>query len=254
MNLFSVIFRNLWGFDIIIFLAAILNGFVYYMVRKSSDKLYKKMNHKIHVSHFRLSRQQTDDQVSSLSIEEVVGMRDEADKFYSLFVNITGIFPLLGILGTVVSLLGLVSDMENVTGNFYGALTSTFWGLIFAIVFKFLDGMIAPLIENNSKSVQMYLERADENTNVSPAQQTVSHNGTVEGYDISDDDAVQDTVKNEKEPVIVDTYYIPEKRSESGQWFEEEPDKDLDFGDTAEVKQAGAEAVVSEPESGDDRK
>ena len=52
----------------------------------------------------------------------------------------------------------LPSDMENVTGNFYGALTSTFWGLIFAIGFKFADGLIAPEIEGNEKSVKMYLE------------------------------------------------------------------------------------------------
>ena len=77
-------------------------------------------------------------------------------------MNITGIFPLLGILGTVVSLLGLVSDMNNVAGNFYGALTSTFWGLIFAILFKFLDGIISPEIESNEKSVLMYLDSNSE--------------------------------------------------------------------------------------------
>ena len=78
---------------------------------------------------------------------------------YSLFVNLTGIFPLLGILGTVISLLGMVGDMTNVQDNFYGALTSTFWGLVFAIIFKFLDGIISAKIEDNEKNVQLYLER-----------------------------------------------------------------------------------------------
>ena len=76
-----------------------------------------------------------------------------------LFVNLTGIFPLLGILGTVISLLGMVGDMTNVQDNFYGALTSTFWGLVFAIIFKFLDGIISAKIEDNEKNVQLYLER-----------------------------------------------------------------------------------------------
>lgn len=158
MNIFSVIFMNFWGFDIIIFLAAVFNGFVFCMVKRTSDKLRGKMTHTIYVPHFRLTSRETDEQVSVLREEDVLGLRAAMDRFYALFVNITGIFPLLGILGTVVSLLGLVSDMENVTGNFYGALTSTFWGLIFAIVFKFLDGLISPEIEGNEKSVRLYLE------------------------------------------------------------------------------------------------
>ncbi len=157
-KILSVIFMNFWGYDVIIFLAAVFNGFVYYVVKKSSDRLRGMMNHTVYVPHFLFSRRQTDEQVSVLREEEVLGLRATVDRSYSLFVNITGIFPLLGILGTVVSLLGLVSDMENVTGNFYGALTSTFWGLIFAIGFKFADGLISPEIEGNEKSVKMYLE------------------------------------------------------------------------------------------------
>jgi hypothetical protein len=76
-----------------------------------------------------------------------------------MFVNLTGIFPLLGILGTVVSLLGMVSDSTDITGNFYGALTSTFWGLVFAIIFKFIDGVISAKIEDNEKTVALYLDR-----------------------------------------------------------------------------------------------
>lgn len=161
-NIFSVIFMNFWGFDIIIFLAAVFNGFVFYMVKVSADKIKAKMNHTVYVPHFLISGKETHEQVSALREEDVLSLKSSSDKFYALFVNITGIFPLLGILGTVVSLLGLVSDMNNVTGNFYGALTSTFWGLIFAILFKFLDGMISPEIESNEKSVLMYLESNGE--------------------------------------------------------------------------------------------
>ena len=68
----------------------------------------------------------------------------------------------MGILGTVISLLGMVGDMTNVQDNFYGALTSTFWGLVFAIIFKFLDGIISAKIDDNEKNVQLYLERKKE--------------------------------------------------------------------------------------------
>ncbi len=170
MNIFSVIFMNFLGFDIFIFLAAVFNGFLFYMVKLTSDRLKAKMSHTVYVPHFEASRREADEQVSELREEEVLTLRSASDRAYSLFVNITGIFPLLGILGTVVSLLGLVSDMENVTGNFYAALTSTFWGLIFAIVFKFLDGLIAPQIEQNEKSVKLYLDSITNSTSEAAAE------------------------------------------------------------------------------------
>ncbi len=253
-KLFSVIFMNLWGFDILIFLAAILNTFIYFMVRSSSDKLYRQMNHRIHVSHFSLSRQQTDKQVSRLRIEDVIEMRDDTDRLYSLFINITGIFPLLGILGTVVSLLGLVQDIENVTGNFYGALTSTFWGLIFAIIFKFLDGMIAPKIENNNKSVQMYLDRIDADApdakpeagddeddglnDILSRRNTYTDNTAEPAYTAENSDLTGITMNDElHRSASEQTYSAPEEptyseppRANEDQLFGGDPEKDLDFG------------------------
>ncbi|MCR4780451.1 MAG: MotA/TolQ/ExbB proton channel family protein [Ruminiclostridium sp.] len=159
MEFIAVIFKNLFGFDLIIFLAAILNGAVLYFLKKNTDKLRGMMNRTIYVPHFHLSRRQADEHLAALSEEEVMSVHGAVGRLYSLYINITGIFPLLGILGTVVSLLGLVGDMDNVTGNFYAALTSTFWGLVFAILFKFLDGTVSPEIENNDRSVRIFLEQ-----------------------------------------------------------------------------------------------
>ena len=159
MKLISVIFMNLWGYDILIFLAAAFTAVVYKMLRRSADKLYKKLHLTVFVPDGGISRRQADKDISGLREQDVVAMRNHTGRLYSLFVNLTGIFPLLGILGTVISLLGLVSDNTNVTGNFYGALTSTFWGLVFAIIFKFLDGVVSSKIEDNEKSVELYLTR-----------------------------------------------------------------------------------------------
>jgi len=60
---------------------------------------------------------------------------------YTLFVTIISLFPLLGMLGTVNGLLGLDlanGDMENIKVNFFAALTSTAWGIIFSVIFKIL--------------------------------------------------------------------------------------------------------------------
>lgn len=158
-NFISVIFMNFWGYDIIIAAAAVLTGIVFFSLNRSADKLYKKMHLTVFVPDGRLSSKEADSDMSGLRETEIVIMRNHTGKLYSIFVNLTGIFPLLGILGTVVSLLGLVADTSDITGNFYGALTSTFWGLVFAIIFKFLDGVVSAKIEDNEKSVALYLER-----------------------------------------------------------------------------------------------
>ena len=159
-NLLSVIFMNLWGFDLIIFLTAAFTGFIYYLLFKSADRLYKKMHLTVYVPDGEASRKDADREIASLKKSDVAEMRNNTGKLYSLFVNLTGIFPLLGILGTVISLLGMVSDMTDISSNFYGALTSTFWGLVFAIVFKILDGVISATIEDNEKTVQLFLEKS----------------------------------------------------------------------------------------------
>lgn len=41
-KLFSVIFMNFFGFDMIIFLVAVATALVFYFTKKSADVLYKK--------------------------------------------------------------------------------------------------------------------------------------------------------------------------------------------------------------------
>ena len=58
---------------------------------------------------------------------------------YNLLTTGISIFPLLGMFGTVGALLGLdmsAADMANIKHNFFLALTSTAWGIIFSVVFK----------------------------------------------------------------------------------------------------------------------
>lgn len=158
-NILSVIFMNIWSYDWIIFITAAVTGYIYYSARHSAEKLHKKLHLTVYVPDSEYSQHEIAGEIAELRENEVLSLHSHTGKLYSLFVNLTGIFPLLGILGTVVSLLSLVGDMSDVTGNFYGALTSTFWGLVFAILFKFLDGMIAPKIEYNERSVALYLDR-----------------------------------------------------------------------------------------------
>ena len=71
---------------------------------------------------------------------------------YTLFITLISIFPLLGMLGTVLALLGLdMSSAEAISSaknNFFGALTSTAWGIIFAVGFKIVNAKLFPDVED----------------------------------------------------------------------------------------------------------
>lgn len=97
-----------------------------------------------------------------MSEQQVDALRERAVRFYTLFGTVTGIFPLLGILGTVVSLLSMVGDGANIQSGFFAALTSTFWGLVFAIVYKFLDGFLSPKLEDGERSAELLMARRAE--------------------------------------------------------------------------------------------
>ena len=83
-------------------------------------------------------------------------LRGRSARLYAVYGNVTAIFPLLGILGTVIALLGLTGDLTAMEGSFLAALTSTFWGLIASIVFKFLDSFISYQAESNEQYLANY--------------------------------------------------------------------------------------------------
>lgn len=64
------------------------------------------------------------------------------NKWYNFFTTMITIFPLLGMLGTVKSLIELNLASEQIAelqSHFFDALTSTAWGIIFAIAFKVVN-------------------------------------------------------------------------------------------------------------------
>ncbi|MDO5558946.1 MAG: MotA/TolQ/ExbB proton channel family protein [Oscillospiraceae bacterium] len=70
--------------------------------------------------------------------------------FYTVFLAIVSLFPLLGMLGTVLSLLALDISTENTDAlkqNFFIALDTTAWGLVFSIIFKAVHSFVQTKIE-----------------------------------------------------------------------------------------------------------
>lgn len=84
---------------------------------------------------------------------------------YSLFLTIITIFPLLGMFGTVTALLGvnMAGDMAQLQNRFFNALTSTAWGIIFSIVFKLVNALAAPFVEEQIEESKKLSEMETEN-------------------------------------------------------------------------------------------
>ena len=162
----KIIWKNLIGFDLVIFIAAALNGVVFYLAYRYAKVLYQKLHLTVFVPSHRKHPEKTADAVLRVDEEEVINLRKYSEGLYAVFVNVTAIFPLLGILGTVISLIPMVSDMADMQQNFFAALTSTFWGLIFAIIFKLLDGLLSSKIEDNDKNVSLLLSRKGQEEEV----------------------------------------------------------------------------------------
>lgn len=158
-NFAQIIFSNFFAFDGLIFILAIVNVVVFIMTLRSANRLYNTMNLSVYVPGHEISEIVNEKEITHLKEPKIIALRQKTTRRYTLYINITAIFPLMGILGTVLSLITIAQDMTNIQANFFAALTSTFWGLIFAIIYKMLDGVLASKIEDNEKNVELYLER-----------------------------------------------------------------------------------------------
>lgn len=83
------------------------------------------------------------------------------NKWYNFFTTMITIFPLLGMLGTVKSLIELNLASEQIAelqSHFFDALTSTAWGIIFAIVFKVVNSAFEYQVICQIESAQRILD------------------------------------------------------------------------------------------------
>ena len=126
--------------NIVIVAAAGANAYIYIRALNSAKSLYNTLLPQEYApkKYIPVSEKIGPRQIM-MEIQLISQRREKAFKWYVYFSNITAIFPLLGIFGTVTSLIGTVGGMENLSGNFFVALTSTALGIVAAVVFKVLD-------------------------------------------------------------------------------------------------------------------
>lgn len=161
MDVIKVIFANIIGFDLIIIILGLVNVFIVYrLLNETVEEIKKNINPVKYYSveklyeHFKVKKNK-----SKIDLHMLEKLNDRENRLYNIFISITTIFPLMGILGTILSLMRMASfSIVEVTSNFLLALTSTFWGLVFAIVCKVFEGMISSKVEFNEKHMNILLK------------------------------------------------------------------------------------------------
>ena len=156
IKLSELIFQNFFTYDWIIFLAAGIDLIVFFISNQTARSLYNSVLPRIHVSS-RYWRGDVDKAREGVTYSKIMEKWQRSEFFYNLFGNITATFTLLGILGTVLALLRLMGRGldQSVNLQFMAALTSTFWGIIFTIIFRVLDSAISYHVDIGGSIVEL---------------------------------------------------------------------------------------------------
>lgn len=146
--------------DPIIVLGGFITGFFLWVLGNKFTSLKKEIDKALNGTKFETVVNPDTLAVTKRALDatartDVYDMKKRFDELGSKFVRISQIipvFPLVGILGTVAGLMLQVNaktDANLIYESLDTALSSTFWGLIFAIVLKMIVAIgIAPTIND----------------------------------------------------------------------------------------------------------
>ena len=122
----------------------ILEAFGRIEVRKSSYQ--EKLDRKGNVD-------QTAEEKVSYDRRRLEDNRENYNRIYSRYAvasQLIGLFPLLGILGTVLGLISSdLTDIDSLVAGLTEALRTTLWGLVAAIVLKAVDAVVPGKLVND---------------------------------------------------------------------------------------------------------
>lgn len=161
--MFSIILKNLLGYDLlIIILAVVCGGYLYPNAKRASLALQEKLQPTIYVPINVLLRSFTSQGKDDYDLHEIKKLKDKESLYSNMLFTVMSIFPLMGILGTIIALLRMVDlASTEVLLSFTTALTSTFWGLVFAITYKGITSNLVSMIEQNSENYELLIRRID---------------------------------------------------------------------------------------------
>ena len=152
-GLVGVIFSNFFGpIDLTINLFGVANGLILWYAWSKTNYLYNSFNVSQNKTLPGFKPPELGEGEEGAIYNSLYNTWKESEGSYSAFVAITSIFPYLGILGTVLSLMMLVGSDASYAAqeSFFIALTSTFFGVSWAILYRLLDAKIATKIQSNN--------------------------------------------------------------------------------------------------------
>ena len=141
----DAIINDLMSIDGIFFLVAFLASvFSFWSTKNNREKFYNK------------KQQMPDNQDWAKDIRRSINIS------YNIFLSLITIFPLIGMFGTVRSLLiidfSAADNLDGIKGNFFTALASTAIGLILAMIGKIINAWKAFDIEETFEELDKMID------------------------------------------------------------------------------------------------
>ena len=167
-GLLDLMFRNFFTYDWIIFVVAVIDLVVFLISNGTARSLYNSVLPRIHVTSMDW-RKDVRKAREDVTYSRIMGKWQRCEFFYSFFCNLTATFTLFGILGTVIALLRIVDGglASSIDSEFLAALTSTFWGIVFTIIFRVLDTTISYHVNIGNSIVELIQKmEIDERNNL----------------------------------------------------------------------------------------
>ncbi len=123
-----------------------INGLALASQKSRIVEALERRNKKYKVNGDSKEIEESDDDTASITPDTIRKYETDFNKkcsWHSVLVQLIPIFPLLGILGTVAGLMLEIqsSDIEGMMNSLDIALSTTFFGLIFAILLKFIEAI-----------------------------------------------------------------------------------------------------------------
>ena len=162
MDLIKAIFGNILGIDGLIIVITVCNIFVVgYMARRLSNRAESTMRKVVYKPIDDIVEQiGKKEKEEKLDLHKLKAVIEKQQAWYQIFISITTILPLMGILGTVVSLLGITALEQSILQmNFMTALSSTFWGIVGAIICRVIEGTLTPVVERNADNFDLLINK-----------------------------------------------------------------------------------------------
>ncbi|MBR1723880.1 MAG: MotA/TolQ/ExbB proton channel family protein, partial [Ruminococcus sp.] len=138
LEVIKTLLESIFSNDILILIFGILTAAVYMYVRYKNAEL------------------KTELEKLPDNLDWALKIKKKLTTWHTVFTTAITIFPLLGMLGTVASLISVgqvdfsaTADMSAIKSSFFQALTYTAWGIIFAIGFKIANSFIQSDIDDN---------------------------------------------------------------------------------------------------------